>query len=76
MVETGAALERAGTTNRFARQVVPGGLAFNRIPHCRKGAPLGWLLTVVLIVLALLIIVFLLSIGSTYLYALYLEASR
>jgi hypothetical protein len=56
--------------------VVLGGLLFNLIPHCRAGVPLRWLLTVVLIVLALLIIVFLLSIGSTYLYALYLEASR
>ena len=56
--------------------VVLGGLAFNLIPHCRPGVPLRWLLTVVLIVLALLIVVFLLSLGSTYLYALYLEASR
>ena len=38
--------------------------------------PLRWLLTVALIVLALLIVVFLLALGSTYLYALYLEASR
>ncbi len=56
--------------------VVLGGLAFNLIPHCRPGVPLRWLLTVALIVLALLIIVFLLALGSTYLYALYLEASR
>jgi hypothetical protein len=56
--------------------VVLGGLAFNLIPHCRPGVPLRWLLTVALIVLALLIVVFLLSIGSTYLYALYLAASR
>ncbi len=56
--------------------VVLGGLLFNLIPHCRPGVPLRWLLTVVLIVVALLILVFLLSIGSTYLYALYLEASR
>ena len=56
--------------------VVLGGLLFNLIPHCRPGVPLRWLLTVVLIVLILVIVVFLLSIGSTYLYALYLEASR
>lgn len=56
--------------------VVLGGLLFNLIPHCRPGVPLRWLLTVVLIVAALLILVFLLSIGSTYLYALYLAASR
>jgi hypothetical protein len=56
--------------------VVLGGLAFNLIPHSRPGVPLRWLLTVALIVLTLLIVVFLLSIGSTYLYALYLAASR
>ena len=56
--------------------VVLGGLAFNLIPHCRPGVPLRWLLTVALIVLTLLIVVFLLALGSTYLYALYLEASR
>jgi hypothetical protein len=56
--------------------VVLGGLAFNLIPHCRPGVPLRWLLTVALIVLALLIAIFLLSLGSTYLYALYLESSR
>jgi hypothetical protein len=56
--------------------VVLGGLAFNLIPHCRAGVPLRWLVTVGLIVLALLIAVFLLALGSTYLYALYLEASR
>jgi hypothetical protein len=56
--------------------VVLGGLLFNLIPHCRPGVPLRWLLTVVLIVLVLVIVVFLLSIGSTYLYALYLAANR
>jgi hypothetical protein len=56
--------------------VVLGGLAFNLIPHCRPGVPLRWLVTVGLIVLALLIVVFLLAIGSTYLYALYLQSSR
>jgi len=56
--------------------VVVGGLLFNLIPHCRPGVPLRWLATVVLIVLALLVVVFLLAVGSTYLYAIYLEASR
>ena len=56
--------------------VVLGGLAFNLIPHCRPGVPLRRLVTVALIVLGLLIVVFLLAIGSTYLYALYLAASR
>ena len=56
--------------------VVLGGLAFNLIPHCRPGVPLRWLLTVALIVLTILLAVFLLAIGSTYLYALYLETTR
>jgi hypothetical protein len=56
--------------------VVLGGLAFNLIPHCRPGVPLRWLVTVALIVLAILVIVFLLSVGTSYLYAWYLEASR
>ena len=56
--------------------VVLGGLAFNLIPHCRPGVPLRSPLTVGLIVLVLLVVVFLLAIGSTYLYALYLEANR
>jgi hypothetical protein len=56
--------------------VVLGGLLFNLIPHCRPGVPLRWLGKVALIVCGLLIAVFLLALGSTYLYALYLEASR
>ena len=56
--------------------VVLGGLLFNLIPHCRPGVPLRWLGTVVLIVLGLLLAVVLLALGSTYLYALYLEAAR
>ena len=56
--------------------VVLGGLAFNLIPHCRPGVPLRWLVTVALIVLALLVVVFVLAVGTSYLYALYLEASR
>jgi hypothetical protein len=56
--------------------VVLGGLLFNLIPHCRPGVPLRWLVTVTLIVLALLIVVFVLAVGTSYLYAWYLEAGR
>lgn len=56
--------------------VVLGGLAFNLLPHCRPGVPLRWLLTVALIVLALLVAVFVLAVGTSYLYAWYLAASR
>ena len=56
--------------------VVLGGLAFNLIPHCRPGVPLRWLVTVILIVLALLVVVFVLAVGTSYLYAWYLEAGR
>jgi hypothetical protein len=56
--------------------VVLGGLAFNLIPLCRPGVPLRRLLAVALIVLALLVVVFVLAVGTSYLYAWYLEASR
>jgi hypothetical protein len=56
--------------------VVLGGLAFNLIPHCRPGVPLRWLVTVALIVLVLLVVVFILAVGTSYLYAWYLEAGR
>jgi hypothetical protein len=56
--------------------VVLGGLAFNLIPHCRPGVPLRWLVTVALIVLALLVLVFVLAVGTSYLYGWYLGASR
>jgi hypothetical protein len=56
--------------------VVLGGLAFNLIPHCRPGVPLSWLLTVVLIVLTILIVAFALAVGTSYLYAWYLETGR
>jgi hypothetical protein len=56
--------------------VVLGGLAFNLIPHCRPGVPLRWLVTVALIVLAILVVAFLLAVGTSYLYAWYLEAGR
>jgi hypothetical protein len=56
--------------------VVLGGLAFNLIPHCRPGVPLRWLVTVALIVLAILVVAFVLAVGTSYLYAWYLEAAR
>jgi hypothetical protein len=56
--------------------VVLGGLAFNLIPHCRPGVPLRWLVTVALIVLALVVLVFLLAVGTSYLYAWSLEVNR
>jgi hypothetical protein len=56
--------------------VVLGGLAFNLIPHCRPGVPLRRLVTVALIVLVLLVVVFCLAVGTSYLYAWYLEAGR
>ena len=56
--------------------VVLGGLAFNLIPHCRPGVPGRWLVKVALIVLALLVAVFVLAVGTSYLYAWYLEAGR
>jgi heme O synthase-like polyprenyltransferase len=56
--------------------VVLGGLAFNLIPHCRPGVPLRWLFTVALIVLAILVVAFVLAVGTSYLYAWYLESAR
>ena len=56
--------------------MVLGGLAFNLIPHCRPGVPLRWLITVALIVLVILVVVFALAVGTTYLYAWYLEVNR
>ena len=56
--------------------VVLGGLAFNLIPHCRPGVPLKRVVTVALIVLLILVVAFVLAVGTSYLYAWYLEASR
>ncbi len=56
--------------------VVLGGLAFNLIPHCRPGVPMRWLVTVGLVVVVLLILVFLLAVGTSYLYAWYVQAGR
>lgn len=56
--------------------VVVGGLAFNLIPFCREGVPLGKLGRVLLIVLAILAVAILLGIGTGYLYVWYLGLSK
>ncbi|HEX5077593.1 MAG TPA: hypothetical protein VFV80_00480 [Geminicoccaceae bacterium] len=56
--------------------VVLGALAFNLIPHCRPGVPVGWLVKVALIILIILLVALALAIATTYLYAWYLEVSR
>ncbi|MEM8947945.1 MAG: hypothetical protein AAGA21_03555 [Pseudomonadota bacterium] len=56
--------------------VVLGGLAFNLIPFCREGVPLGKLGKVALIVLAVLGIAVILGIGTGYLYVWYLGLSK
>ncbi len=56
--------------------VVLGGLAFNLIPFCREGVPLGKLGKVALIVLAILGIAVALGIGTGYLYVWYLGLSK
>ena len=48
----------------------------NLIPPRRPGVPPRWLLTVALIVLLLLVVVFCLAVGTSYLYAWYLEVGR
>jgi hypothetical protein len=55
--------------------VVLGGLAFNLVPLCRPGVPVRKVVGVALIVLAVLVAVSLLAIGSAYLYAAYLRRS-
>jgi hypothetical protein len=56
--------------------VVLGALAFNLIPHCRPGVPVGWLVKVALIILIILLVALALAIATTYLYVWYLEVSR
>jgi hypothetical protein len=55
---------------------VLGALAFNLIPHCRPGVPVGWLVKVALIILIILLVALALAIATTYLYVWYLEVSR
>jgi hypothetical protein len=46
------------------------------LPLCEPGRPLGSVVRVGLIVLAIFFVVALIAIGSAYLYGLYLAASR
>lgn len=54
--------------------VVLGGLAFNLVPFCTPGRPVRSLVNVGLIVLAILVVVVLLAIGSAMLYGVYLTS--
>ena len=54
--------------------VVLGGLAFNLVPLCRPGVPRKALLNAGVVVLALLLMVAALAIGSAYLYGEYLKS--
>lgn len=55
--------------------VVLGGLAFNLVPLCVPGKPLGGVIRAGLIVLVVLLIVAMLAIGSAYLYGIYLQSA-
>ena len=56
--------------------VVLAGLSFNLIPFCRPGVPARKVARVGLIVLAILLVVIALAIGTSYLYVWYLQATR
>jgi hypothetical protein len=56
--------------------VILAGLANNLLPLCEPGRPLGAVVRVGFIVLAIFFVVALIAIGSAYLYGLYLAASR
>jgi hypothetical protein len=56
--------------------VVVGGLAFNLVPLSEPGRPLRSVVTAGLWVIAILLIVFVLAIGSAVLYGVYLEAQQ
>jgi hypothetical protein len=56
--------------------VVLGGLAFNLVPLCRPGVPLGSVAKAGLVVVALLLVVAGLAIGSAWLYGLYLHSQQ
>ncbi len=56
--------------------VVVTGLAFNLVPFCRPGVPLGTLARVIVIVLVILGIAALLGIATAYLYVWYLGTLR
>ena len=56
--------------------VILAGLANNLLPLCEAGRPLGSIVRVGLIVLAIFVAVALLAIGSAWLYGLYLASNR
>jgi hypothetical protein len=56
--------------------VVLGALAFNLVPFCRPGVPARFLVKAALIIVVILVVALALAIGTTYLYAWYLAASR
>jgi hypothetical protein len=56
--------------------VVLGALAFNLVPFCKPGVPARFLVKAALIIVVILVVALALAIGTTYLYAWYLEASR
>lgn len=55
--------------------VVLGGLAFNLVPLCRPGKPLGGLVRAGVIVVVVFLTVAALAIGSAHLYGVYLTKS-
>jgi hypothetical protein len=56
--------------------VVVGGLAFNLLPLCEPGRPLRSVVRAGLVVIAILLVVFVLAIGSALLYGAYLKAQQ
>ena len=56
--------------------VVVGGLAFNLVPLCEPGRPVGSVIRAGFIVIAILLVVFALAIGSALLYGAYLAAQQ
>jgi hypothetical protein len=56
--------------------VVVGGLAFNLVPLCEPGRPLRGVVRAGLVVIAILLVVFVLAIGSALLYGAYLKAQQ
>ena len=56
--------------------VVVGGLAFNLVPLSEPGRPLRSVVRAGLVVVAILLVVFVLAIGSAMLYGAYLKAQQ
>ena len=56
--------------------VVVGGLAFNLVPLCEPGRPLRGVVRAGIVVVAILLVVFVLAIGSALLYGAYLKAQQ